>query len=80
MSQSDTFKNQDKENIFAPAQSFVKGNLVFDDSLIAQLPRRSSITSEDDDSMDERLFYKKITFQKEREIKCESTILLFPCL
>jgi len=80
MNQSNAFKNEDKENAYVPTQALYKGNLDLDDSLIAQLPRRSSITSEDDDSNDERLFYQKRSFQKEREIGCELTILLLPCL
>ena len=80
MSHSDVLKNKDKENIFAPTQPQNKGNLLVDDSLFAQLPRRSSITSEDDEPMDERLFCQKIAFQKDRDIKCELRVLLLPCL
>lgn len=80
MNQSNTNKNHDKENAYVPTQPLFKTNLLLDDSLIAQLPRRTSITSEDDDSMDERLFCQKRNFQKERDFGCDLTILLLPCL
>lgn len=80
MSQAEALQNNDKQNLFLPPQSLYKGNRVLDDSLVTRLPRRSSITSEEDEPMDERLFCQKITFQRERQMRGELTISLFPCL
>lgn len=80
MSLPKALKNKEKENYFVPIEGSLKGNTVLDITPISQIEKRNSLTSDENEFMDEKLIFQKIIFQRERKIRTLWRISVFPCL